>query len=146
MLPSYGRLLFVWLFKETTAHIIQIIPRRPDPDSYRDHRDRDCLGCSALIIWLCKEPKVWTKSSSFLSRCFGTCSIAVLILIPRTLCLEVVHYLTRMDRIETLTGLRFMTVLDPSPQDSIKAMNSDLTKAKKDRLLERGSLLKNIHI
>jgi hypothetical protein len=51
-----------------------------------------------------------------------------------------------MDRIETLTGLRFMTVLDPSPQDSIKAMNSDLTKAKKDRLLERGSLLKNIHI
>jgi len=36
------------------------IPRRPDspdPDSYRDHRDRDCLGCSVLIIWLCKEPR-----------------------------------------------------------------------------------------
>ncbi len=46
-------------------------------------------------------------------------------------------YLTSMDRIESLTGLSFMTVLDPSVQNAIKTMNSDLTKAKKRQAVRR---------
>jgi len=47
------------------------------------------------------------------------------------------EYLTSMARIESLTGLNFMTQLDPSMQQIIKARHDGLTRAKKRQAVNK---------